>query len=226
MPLIITNEVIRNSFSDREYPRDKVERVRPIVESNYIRNCLGVDFYNLLLADVNDWSTVTEWTAGTYAINTIKFWNGLVLKSTINNNSSEPSLTNTTWIAADKFDESAYCDLWNKYLCQLIANKIIEQVAVSDTIRFSAKGRSINIYDNSNSGIPDNKGIMLALKSLENYIDILQDEMINYINEEYKKFQANPATGFDYSEVSFIKEGCESCVTTGNKFTRKLMMRY
>lgn len=224
MPLITTWEVLKHSFAGRQYPTDKIERVRGIVESNYMRNVLGADFYNTLLGLVANWETVEEWTAGTYASGTVKYWNGLVVKSTINNNTSEPSLTNTTWPKATKFSNANLSTLYDNYLCQIISNKIIHQVAVSDTIQLTGKGLSVNTEDNSNMSIADDKGIMLALKNLNNYIDILQQEMIFYIETEHEKYLSNPATGYDYKDVKFIIEG--SNYIQPNVSERKIMMRY
>lgn len=224
MPLITTWEVLKSSFADRQYPADKIERVRSVIESNYMRNCVGADFYNTLLGLTANWETVGEWEPGTYAINTLKYWNGLIVKSTINDNTSEPSLTNATWPTAAKFSNPNLNTLWNDYLCQIIANKIIHQVAVSDTIRLTGKGLSINTEDSSNMTIADDKGMMLALKNLNNYIDILQEEMINYIETEYKKYKADSGTGYNYEDVKFIKEGSQYIQPTNSE--RKVMLRY
>jgi len=223
MPLITTWEVLKNSFADRQYPTDKIERVRSIVEANYMRNCVGQDFYNTLLGLAANWETVGEWEPGTYAINTVKYWNGLIVKSTINNNTSEPSLTNTTWPIAAKFTNSNLNTLWNNYLLQIISNKIIHQVAPSDTIRFTGKGMSVNTEDSSNMTIADDKAMMLALKNLTNYLDVLQEEMINYIKTEYDKYLVDSGTGYDYSEVKFIKENCGTCTDFQTKSKRKIM---
>ena len=100
----------------------------------------------------------------------------------------------------------------------------IHQVAVSDTIQLTGKGLSVNTEDNSNMSIADDKGIMLALKNLNNYIDILQQEMIFYIETEHDKYLANPATGYNYADVKFIIEG--SKYVQPNVSERKIMMRY
>lgn len=223
MSLITNFEIKQKSVAEKEYPMDKLSRYKDIVESDYFRNCFGVDFYEILKGVKVDWSTVTEWTAGSYASGTLKSWKGEILKSTVNSNTQEPSLTATQWTAADKFTVSEYDTLWKNYLGQIIANKIILQCAVPDTVRATAKGLMKSTEDNSNSIPADKADIGLWFNHVKNFIDIAESEMKHYVKSQYDKFVADPNTGFDYktAKVKFIAD-CENCITTSNKVNRRI----
>lgn len=221
MATLITNfEIISKSVVKREYPLDNLAMFKDIVESHYLRNCFGKDFYAALKADVNDWSTVTEWEAGTYALNDLVSWNGLILRSTQAANTQEPSLTASQWVAASKFDESEYTTLWNTYLCQIIANKILMACVVPDSYRATAKGLMKSTEDSSNTEPLDKSDIGLWYTHVNNFIDMAESEMKAYMQAQYDLFTDDPLTGFDYSDINFIS--CEDCPTMGNKVTRRI----
>jgi hypothetical protein len=212
------------SFVQRNYPMDAIERAKQVIEESYINELFGSDFYDILKADVNDWTQVNEYVSGTsYSLNDIVFWKGLIKKSKVNTNTHEPTrFESSYWKDANKFDSEKLTELWDKYLCRILANKVIISVATIDTIRMDAKGMVISTDDNSNMTAADPASMSMALKAIINFNDTAQAEMIRYIKSEYKKYQANSSTGYDYSTVSFIGED----IRTQNSQTRKIMYRY
>lgn len=221
MSLISNFEIIQKSSAGKDYPLDKLNLFKDIEESYYMNECFGVTFYTALKAVVADWTLVTEWTAGTYALDAVVSWNGEVLRSTVGANTQEPSLTASQWAAAKKFSTTEYDTLWKTYLCQIISNKIIMACVVPDTYRANAKGLMKSIEDNSNTEPLDGKEMGLWFSHVKSFVDRAEEEMRRYINSQYDKFKVNPATGFDYSTVKFISD-CEGCTTTSNKVTRRI----
>jgi hypothetical protein len=222
MALISNFEIIQKSVAGKEYPMDKLDRFKDIVESHYMRNCFGKTFYNELKDSVNDWSEINEWTSsGTYNTDSIVSWNGEVMKSTIDSNTSEPSLTSTDWIKADKFDTTEYDTLWKTYLGQIIANKIILECVVPDTYRVNAKGLMKATEDSSNSIALDKSEMGLWFSNVQKFIDMAEDEMKAYMQSQYDLYKANPSTGFNYSSVQFIGD-CETCSTSSNNVKRRI----
>ena len=62
-------------------------------------------------------------------------------------------------------------------------------------------------------------------KQVKNIIDKTENEMIYYIKSQNDKYRNNPATGYDYSEVSFI-DGTDEEIKTNNKVKRRFSLRY
>lgn len=224
MSIITTQEVKYKSIVQRGYPTDTIERFKDVIESSYLREVFGDDFKLTLETAANDWTAVTEWQpAGNYALNALVYWKGLVKKSKVGTNNVEPQILETAnWGTAPKFTVTAFNDLWSKYLVQIISNKIIIASAIPDTVRFDAKGMVISTEDNSNVTVADKQAVSMALKAVQDYIDIAQSEMIEYMKREHKKYQADSGTGYNYSTVKFIGEAIDSPSIQN----RKIMMRY
>lgn len=226
MALITAFEVRKYSIAEREYSMEKVQHSLEVIEAEFIRNFLGKEFFDLLKADVVDWSTIKEWKSTTvYAQNQKVFWNGSVWNSKVNTNSQEPGLEASNWEAAKKFNTAEYDNLWKKYLASLVGNKIVKDTAIMNTYKAAGKGLVVTTEDNSNTNALSAKEIDIWHSQVSNLIDMFQDECINYINEQYAKFQTNPATGFDYSKVSWIKGSGEN-INSGNKVGRRVLFKY
>lgn len=221
MALITNFEIIQKSVTGKEYPMDKLNLFKDIEESYFMHECFGVDFYDALKADVNDWTLIEEWEAGTYALNDLVSWNGLILRSTQAANTQEPSLTASQWTAASKFDTTEYNTLWNTYLAQIISNKVILACVVPDTFKANAKGLGRSIEDSSNMQPLDAKEMGLWFSHVQKFIDRAEEEMKRYMIKQYDLFKVNPATGFDYSTVNFLGD-CDDCTTKSNNVSRKI----
>lgn len=221
MALITNFEIIQKSVTGREYPMDKLNLFKDIEESYFMNECFGATFYDALKAVVADWSLINEWSAGTYALNDLVSWNGLILRSTANANTQEPSLTASQWTAASKFSVTEYNTLWNTYLAQIIANKVILACVVPDTYKATAKGLMKSTEDNSNSEPLDGKEMGLWFSHVQKFIDRAEEEMKRYMTKQYDAFKLNPANGFDYSDVLFLGD-CNDCKTKSNNVSRKI----
>lgn len=223
--IITTYEVLKYSIAEREYPKDKIERYKELVELSYFRSVLGKDFYDAIKAVVVDWSLIEEWEEGSYSQNDKVFWNGDVYNSKVNTNTEEPSLTATNWELAKKISTTELDFLWKTYLGQIIANKIILHTAILDTYRATGKGLGVSTEDSSNFNALSDKEVSAWYRQTQNLVDIMQGEMIEYIKDQYKKFTEDPGTGYDYSEVIFI-EDCSIEKQNGNPSNRTFNFRY
>lgn len=224
MSLITTNEVIKHSFAERNFPPDKVSRLLEIVENRFMRNCFGVEFYDTLKDDVVDWSNVTEWTAGSYSIGDLRFWEDDIYESTHNTNTEEPSLVATKWKEADKFDTAEYNNLYKIYLRPILANEIVRIAVPLETVKFTAKGAVIQTDDSANTLGADSATLDSAMRHTKELIEVMKSEMIEYVKSQQEKYDTNPATGFNYKGVKVSFLDCSSCnVTTkqGRRFAFK-----
>ena len=87
------------------------------------REHLGLDFMDILLEDISDHSSTALWTAGTYAENTLKrYTDNVVYKVNVSSTALEPTINNTDWVPADKFETPCYQALWcDGYLKELLS---------------------------------------------------------------------------------------------------------
>ncbi len=214
MAIITANEVVKYSVAERAFPTDKVSRIMDIVETRFMRMCLGNDFYDFLKADKKNWSNKSEWTAGTYATGDIVWWEDDLYESTQNGNTDEPSLVSAKWKEASKFTTAEYDNLWRLYLRPILANEIIRLTAPLETIKFTGKGAVVFFEDQSNTVGADSRSLDSAMRQLKELIEIQKGEMIEYISAQQSKYDSDPATGFDYKtkKVQFLD--CDSCNVT------------
>ena len=135
MSIIQTLEVIKYSVVDREFGTDKINQFKSIIESDYIRNILGSEFYETLKGVAVDWSGVNEWNDDStpYANNSIVYWKGSVFKSTTGTNNEEPGYNATNWIEAPRFTVSEFSNLWKNHLAIALSNRIVLDTAILNT---------------------------------------------------------------------------------------------
>lgn len=224
--IITTNEVIRYSLAERSFPPDKATRMIPIIEQRFFRSCVGNDFYFALQGVKNNWENKAQWTAGSYSIGDMRWWEDDLYESTYNSNTEEPSLVATKWKPATKFSVAEYDNLWKIYLRPIIANEVIRSIVPQETVKFTGKGAVIQTEDNSNTVGADYKSLDMALRALKENINIITEEMIEYIKEQQDKYDSNPATGYDYrtAKVSFLD--CGECTTVQSSQKRRFAFKH
>lgn len=224
--IITTNEVIRYSLAERSYPPDKVSRMIPIIEQRFFRNCVGNDFYLILQGVKNNWENKPQWAAGSYSLGDMVWWEDDLYESTENTNTEEPSLVATKWKAASKFSVTEYNTLWDIYLRPILANEVVRITVPQETVRFTGKGATVQTEDNSNTVGADYKSLDMALRSIKDIINVMTEEMIEYITLQQDKFNSNPMTGFDYkaAKVSFL-DGAD-CITIQGSQKRRFAFKH
>ena len=214
MSLITTNEVIKHSFAERNFPPDKISRLIEIVETRFMRACFGNDFYNTLKDDVIEWADVEEWEAGSYSISDFVWWEDDIYQSLENSNTDEPSLVSVKWKQADKFDTNEYDNLYKLYLRPVLANEIVRIAVPLETIKYTAKGAVVQTDDAANTVGADSATLDSAMRHSKEIIEIMKSEMIEYVKLQQEKYDSNPATGFNYKNVKVSFLDCGSCDVT------------
>lgn len=215
MALITTNEVIKHSIAEKTYPTDKIARFIEVVELNWFRHCLGKDFYDDMKAVIVPWENITEWAAGTYAQNAKVWWYGNVYNSKVNGNTQQPSMTASNWELAQKFTTAELDTLWKTKIVQIVANKIILQTAVTDTVKADAKGLVVQTADDSNMQGAAKAEISMWFTHVNQYVDMAQEELVEYIKERHD------ANLYDYSRVSFI-QGSDEYINKQSNVSRRI----
>jgi hypothetical protein len=224
--LIATHEVIMYGVAERAFSPDKVLRIREVMEMRFFRACTGNDFYVTLKADVKDWSGKLQWTAGSYSIGNMVWWQDNLWESTANSNTDEPSPASTKWKDATKFNTAEYDTLWKLYLRPIIANDIIRMVVPFETTKFTGKGAVVMTEDGANTSGADAKSLDYALRNLVDLTAKITDEMREYILDQQELYNANPATGWDYATAGVQFVNCDSCKTQSMGQTRRFAFKW
>jgi hypothetical protein len=113
--LISAWEVVKYSPESNKFPTAYVEPHIYHKEQQVAREYLGLDFWDLLLADKVDYGLVENWDdTTTYASGDYVDYYGTVLESIQDDNTVDPvnDLANDYWIEAPKFETACYQSLW------------------------------------------------------------------------------------------------------------------
>lgn len=223
--LLTPFEVIKNSPAGNQYPLDDIRQLIPVIERDFMKNCLGLDYYDLLLKNCKTYETATIWKAGTYTSGQVVIYNGSLLESCVISNTTEPSIGNDKWKEVDKFTKKEYNKLWEVHLKSVLCYKIYKESIPYATIKSNAKGLTINAQDQSGNMTATSKDIDFVCRTIQNQIDIMMSSMKDFIIDEHDKWKKDNTKGIDFSNVNFIKEDCSDCIVPG-KHNRRVFFRY
>lgn len=127
--LITAAEAVRHAPVNADFPAAKLCAVIPAEEQNLFLDHIGYDFYEILIADLVDYSGTAEWDSGaTYGAGDLVMFGGIVYESLAGGN-TEPigdPLNLSAWKEADKFETACYNSLWlSGFLREAIAYSVI-----------------------------------------------------------------------------------------------------
>ena len=115
--LITAWEVVKYSPESNKFPTQYVQPHIYHKEQQAAREYLGIDFWDLLIADKVDYGVLEQWSdVTTYASGDYVDYYGTVLESIQANNTTDPvdDLATEYWIEADKFTTACYQSLWDE----------------------------------------------------------------------------------------------------------------
>lgn len=121
--LITPEEVKELAKIDQHVQPCDINDIRQ-VEKVMARDCLGKDFYNAIVDDLNDYSTAAKWTNTTTAAGQIRLYGGNYYRS-LTSTSAEPTLK-SDWEVAPKFKTDCYNDLWCEVLGRYVALLVVQ----------------------------------------------------------------------------------------------------
>lgn len=130
--LITAAEAVRHAPVNADFPASKLCALIPAEEQNLFLDHIGYDFYEVLIADLVDYSGVDEWdSTATYADGDLVMFQGIVYESLVAGN-TEPigdPLNLSAWKEADKFTTACYNALWvDGFLREVLAYSVIAAV--------------------------------------------------------------------------------------------------
>ena len=212
--IITPGEVVRYSPESGKYPPQMVERHIFRKEQKFARECLGFDFYDLLIADLKDWSNIKAWVSGTsYATGDLVNYYGLIIESKVDSNNNNPceDTGGTYWMLADKFNTACYQTLWENYMRDYLAFSVMATSLDHTTYPVSAKGAQEWAQEGSGSGSKSaSYQVFVGRKNklLNDAADILEN-MKSWVLREHNDADSS----CDFSEVLFVKQCIGACNT-------------
>lgn len=140
--LITAWEVVKFGPVQKEYPTSDIcNHIKRIEHKSFLKCFLGKDFYDDLISDLKDTSTCEAFNIdSTYALDDLILYEGCVLQSTIDNNTTHPDESDSDWKIADKFNTACYQELWECHLRYWLSLLIIHDTIRYTTHKAGAKG--------------------------------------------------------------------------------------
>jgi len=184
--MISAFKVLQKSGAGRDYPTSLFCSLIPQIEQEFVRECLGSALWEYLLSKQVMTPTDTPiWeNCGIYQDGDIVNYFGNLFESLINNNTSDPWDNQVEWKAFEMFNNAGAQDLWDKYLCSILAQKVYQATLTRSTHRVGSGGVVINAGDSvglrsgNKSEISSVRGdILLDIeRTTTNMIDFLKTE--------------------------------------------------
>ena len=194
MKTLITGiEVLSHVPGDENLNAQLFEKHISKVEFKYLwdkeTGCLGVDFYNALLADARTFvqydSTVPR------DIDVVVIYDSKLWKSLINANATIPGSDLTKWVEVKKFANAFYQTLWEDYLCELLSYMVAEATVYKSSFRFTNMG--VMRHSSENSKAAELDGVTLLKDEFMSDIQILFKRMAQFLqdNTNYPLYKGN-----------------------------------
>ena len=230
--LVSSFEVIKYSFAKKEYSTDAICNLIKTVEKNVFNKCLGDEFYDYLLSNVNTFDAATLWSKKkTYGKDDLVIFCGCIFESVIDENNDDPS-DSTNWIQPVKFNDMCLRKLWECYLREIICQSVYSESLVFETIQGTAKG--LISLDTDNTGVKSASVQMIRLtqEKITSIVENAIDGMIKWIKEQHHQWECTKddpdplkRKGCDFSLVKFISDKCKEC-TIDTKGKRRIAWAY
>lgn len=180
--LITAYEVVKYSPVRFDYPTATICTAIKNKELSLFRDCLGTDFYNLLLADVINYHNIPEYNIYTrYTTGDIVFYDGTLFVALQGAPPSTPLEDDSSWAIAPKFTTTKYQVLWDDYLKYYLAYMIIHSTINYSTFQAGSMGLVLikNYTEQGQSTV--------GLKELWNWKSNIKQDAVDFL-ENMKAF--------------------------------------
>lgn len=217
-------DIIKHAPITSAYAKDNICPHIPFIERLLFCKCwLGEEFYNTLINDLYDTSGAENYDAEkVYNENDLICYNDCFYVSTCNNNTVNPDDDNNgCWIEPPKFKNECYCELWNLYLCRILAFYLIFKTVRYSTTPITAKG--VVTVETETEKTVSQSGLKEMKKELyEDYNDLLElmfKWMVNKSCDENSKC--------DFSFINKVGDACskEKCVEPKKTRRRRILFK-
>lgn len=198
--IISAYEVVRNAPVKESFPTKYVCDHIYVNEFSLFEDCLGLDLYNALIADLKSISNIDEYDIqNTYNEGDEVVYDGCVFVSLNDNNTADPGNINY-WKVRDKFNSECFQNLWDYHLKQLLSFAIILPAIGYAT--YQAGGNGLMEIINDNEKTVGYKAYDNFERKLNSDISIRKKAIVNYIlNSKNKNC---------FEEFNLFKDSCKS----------------
>ena len=224
--LISSYEVVKYSFAEREYSTQHICNLIKHVEKSVFSNCLGDDFYDMLISNSTKYDKAELWSKKkTYSQGDIVIYCGCFFESLINSNNEIPETEN--WFEPVKFENSCYQKLWECFLREILAQSIYKESIPFETMKGSAKGLMVFAPDDTGATTASMTNIRFVMDRITKLVDESTNLMVKWINSQHELWECGQnqipkvEQGCNFSMVKFIKDKCNPC-TINNKAKRRI----
>lgn len=166
-------------------------------EENEFRRCLGMDFFNDLKADLEDYTNVTEWVNGSYNTGDLVSFEGLIYVAKVNTSNNPMS---NDWELAPKFSDSEYEYFWCRYLGPYLANVIMKASIPSMHVYVTASG--LQKRNTRDSEAASEAEYHIRQRAFDNTIEVTYNLMLDFV--------ANDTSG-KFANFGLKKDICGKC---------------
>jgi len=199
--IMTAGEGVRHSPETSKFPPSLISPHIYQKEQTLVRQVLGQDFYDLLVADLVSYTGLTTWSPSqTYSTGAFVDFYGLILKSLVDGNTVHPceDTAGTNWAAARRFNTDCYEDLWAWYLRPYLSAVIMASALDYATYPAGAKG-VVEWADDASGARSASMPVFLARKTklLNDAAEILENMKAYMIKQD------NDGT-CDFSTVPFV----------------------
>lgn len=216
--IITAWEIVKHSPLSNQMDTGKIcEHIRR-KERRFAREFLGKDYYDLLIADLIDYTGTAEYDSETtYSEGDNVLYFGTILQSKKNGNNTNPCDDDgTNWEIAPKFNSACYNALWLDYLREYLALYIAAEVIDYTTFPIGNKGVLEFVEDQSGMKTAGTHGFQGMKKKLLNDADEALENLKDYLRD----YEGD----CDYDEIEWA-DGCRTRHTRPNH-SRKIHFRY
>lgn len=187
--LITPSEVIKYAPIDANYSASNVSPHIARTEFRHLQDdeegCLGSDFYQALLDDMrsfDQWDATSTWDALDVVI-----YEGDLFEAVIEvSDGTIPGTDLTKWTPVTKFSNANFQELWDEYLCQLLAFMVVHSSVFKTAFKVTNQGVMRNRTDSSDPASTD--GVKLLKDELMSDVEIMFKRMNQYLTKNKTLF--------------------------------------
>lgn len=185
--LITSSEVLAHVAGDENLSTQFFETHIAKVEFKYLADnetgCLGLDFYNALIADARTF--IQHDSTVPVDLDTVVIYESKLWKSLINANATIPGSDLTKWALVNKFTTAKYQTLWDEHLCLLLSHMVIGASVYKSSFRITNMG--VMRHKGDNTSPADIDAVKLLKDEYSSDVDTLFKRMDQYLKHKDRK---------------------------------------
>lgn len=198
--LLTLTDVLTYSPAGSGFPQKPILEHLDMVEEEIVLDCLGDDLFAFLVDNLADTSAALDWEdCGDYALDELVIRNGVVYKSTANQNNTDPAVKGSDWERVQKFDNECCNSLWDRYLRKILTYRVYYYALPFATIVSGAGGLKVQSIDSRGERAATPSEIGSTQRDVERVISTTTVNMKRWLSDT------------EQAECNFPGTSTESC---------------